>query len=159
MTFLYLLCFIISVIGIALLLGLTPDRVTEDIIRFSEPKQSLREKVLIAKGKKKSRNLTAELYRIRDALTSTGNGNKFTVVCAASLLFMVIGCILALAIDNVFLVPVLALAFALLPFGYAKQTIKHYENHIQADLETALSVITTSYVRNDDIVTAAKENM
>ena len=159
MTFLYLLCFIISVIGIALLLGLTPDRVTEDIIRFSEPNQSLREKVLIAKGKKKSRNLTAELYRIRDALTITGNGNKFTVVCAASLLFMVVGCILALAIDNVFLVPALAIAFALLPFGYAKRTIRHYENQIQADLETALSVITTSYVRNDDIVTAVKENM
>ena len=72
---------------------------------------------------------------------------------------MVVGCVLAVAIDNVFLIPVFALAFALIPFGYAKRTIKYYEDHIQEDLETTLSIITTSYLRNDDIVTAVRENL
>jgi Flp pilus assembly protein TadB len=72
---------------------------------------------------------------------------------------MIIGCVLAVAIDNVFLIPVFALAFALIPFGYAKRTIKYYEDHIQEDLETTLSIITTSYLRNDDIVTAVRENL
>ena len=159
MTFVYRICFIVGVIGIALLLNLTPDSITNDIMRISTPEPSLREKVLLAKGRKKSRKLTAELNRIRDALEATGKGNQFTISCAASLLLMIVGCVLAVAIDNVFLIPVFALAFALIPFGYAKRTIKYYEDHIQEDLETTLSIITTSYLRNDDIVTAVRENL
>ena len=72
---------------------------------------------------------------------------------------MIIGCVLAIAIDNVFLIPVLSLAFSMIPFGYAKRTIKYYEEHIQEELETSLSIVTTSYIRNDDIVTAVRENI
>ena len=159
MTFVYLLCFMVAVVGIILLLKLTPDQVTNDMMRLSLPEQSLREKILLAKGKKKSRKLTVELNRIRDALDKTGKNNQFAISCAASLFLMIIGCVLAIAIDNVFLIPVFSLAFALIPFGYAKRTINYYENHIQEELETALSIVTTSYVRNDDIVTAVKENI
>ena len=159
MTFVYLLCFVVAVVGIILLLKLTPDQITNDMMRLSLPEQSLREKVLLAKGKKKSRKLTVELNRIRDALDKTGKSNQFALSCGASLFLMIIGCVLAIAIDNVFLIPVFSLAFALIPFGYAKRTINYYENHIQEELETALSIVTTSYVRNDDIVTAVKENI
>ena len=159
MTFVYLICFILIVIGIILLLGLNPDNITNDLTHLSSKEPSLREKVLLAKGKKKSRNLTAELDRIKDALEKTGKGNQFAVSCAASLLLMVVGCVLAIAIDNMFLIPVFALAFAMIPFGYAKRTIDYYENHIQEELETALSIVTTSYLRNDDIVTAVRENI
>ena len=159
MTFVYLLCFVVAVVGIVLLLKLTPDQITNDMMRLSLPEQSLREKVLLAKGKKKSRKLTVELNRIRDALDKTGKSNQFALSCGASLFLMIIGCVLAIAIDNVFLIPVLSLAFALIPLGYAKRTINYYENHIQEELETALSIVTTSYVRNDDIVTAVKENI
>ena len=159
MTFVYLLCFVVAVVGIILLLKLTPDQITNDVMRLSLPEQSLREKVLLAKGKKKSRKLTVELNRIRDALDKTGKSNQFALSCGASLFLMIIGCVLAIAIDNVFLIPVFSLAFALIPFGYAKRTINYYENHIQEELETALSIVTTSYVRNDDIVTAVKENI
>ena len=158
MTFVYLICFILATIGIVCLLGLTPDNITGDIMRISTSEPTLKERVLLAKGKKKSRKLTAALTRIRDALNTTGKGNMFAVSCAASLLLMIVGCVLAIAIDNVFLIPVFALAFALIPFGYAKKTIKYYEEHIQEELETTLSIITTSYMRNDDIVTAVREN-
>lgn len=159
MTFVYLICFIVATIGIVCLLGLTPDNITGDIMRISTSEPTLKERVLLAKGKKKSRKLTAALTRIRDALNTTGKGNMFAVSCAASLLLMIVGCVLAIAIDNVFLIPVFALAFALIPFGYAKKTIKYYEEHIQEELETTLSIITTSYMRNDDIVTAVRENI
>ena len=159
MTFVYLLCFIVATIGIIMLLGLTPDNITNDIMRLSSSKPTLREKVFLAKGRKKSRKLTVELNRIRDALNTTGKGDQFAIVCATSLFLMIIGCVLAIAIDNVFLIPVFSLAFAMIPFGYAKKTIKYYEEHIQEELETALSIVTTSYMRNDDIVTAVRENI
>lgn len=159
MTVVYLLCFLLIAIGSVLILGLTPERVSDDLMRFASPETTLREKVLTAKGKKKSSKLTASLNRIKDALESTGKRSQFTVACAASLGLMIIGCVVAVAIDNLLLIPVFAIAFALIPFAFAKRTINYYDNHVSDELETALSIITTSYVRSDDIVTAVKENV
>ncbi len=159
MTFVYLICFLLITVGAVILLKLTPERITSDLMRFVSPKQTLRDKVLTIKGKKKSRKLTVELNRIRDALAKTGKGGQFAIACAASILLMVIGCVVAIMIDNAFLIPVFAIAFALIPFAYAKRTVSFYDNHIKEELETALSIITTSYVRTDDIVTAVKENV
>lgn len=159
MTLVYLICFLLLVVGAVLLLKLTPERITGDLMRFISPKQTLRDKVLTRKGKKKSRKITVELRRIKDALEQTGKGNQFAVACAASLLLMIVGCVIAIMIDNPFLVPVFAIAFAMIPFIYAKRTVAYYDNHVKEELETALSIITTSYVRTDDIVSAVKENI
>ena len=159
MTFVYLICFLLLAVGAVLLLKLTPERITGDLMRFVSPKQTLRDKVLTRKGKKKSRKITVELRRIKDALEQTGKGNQFAVACAASLLLMIVGCVIAIMIDNPFLVPVFAIAFAMIPFFYAKRTVAYYDNHVKEELETALSIITTSYVRTDDIVSAVKENI
>ena len=159
MTFVYLICFLLLAVGAVLLLKLTPERITGDFMRFVSPKQTLRDKVLTRKGKKKSRKITVELRRIKDALEQTGKGNQFAVACAASLLLMIVGCVIAIMIDNPFLVPVFAIAFAMIPFVYAKRTVAYYDNHVKEELETALSIITTSYVRTDDIVSAVKENI
>ena len=159
MTFVYLICFLLLTVGAVLLLKLTPERITGDLMRFVSPKQTLRDKVLTRKGKKKSRKITVELRRIKDALEQTGKGNQFAVACAASLLLMIVGCVIAIMIDNPFLVPVFAIAFAMIPFIYAKRTVAYYDNHVKEELETALSIITTSYVRTDDIVSAVKENI
>ena len=159
MTFVYLICFLLLAVGAVLLLKLTSERITGDLMRFVSPKQTLRDKVLTRKGKKKSRKITVELRRIKDALEQTGKGNQFAVACAASLLLMIVGCVIAIMIDNPFLVPVFAIAFAMIPFIYAKRTVAYYDNHVKEELETALSIITTSYVRTDDIVSAVKENI
>ncbi|MGM9681134.1 MAG: type II secretion system F family protein [Eubacteriales bacterium] len=159
MTFVYLICFLLITAGAIILLRLNPEKITDDLMRFVSPKQTLREKVLTAKGKKRSRKLTVELNRIRDALEQTGKGGQFSIVCAASVVLMILGCILAIMIDNAFLIPVFAIAFAMIPFAYAKRTVNYYDNHIKEELETSLSIITTSYVRTDDIVTAVRENM
>lgn len=159
MTFVYLICFLLLAVGAVLLLKLTPERITGDLMRFVSPKQTLRDKVLTRKGKKKSRKITVELRRIKDALEQTGKGNQFAVACAASLLLMIVGCVIAIMIDNPFLVPVFAIAFAMIPFIYAKRTVAYYDNHVKEELETALSIITTSYLRTDDIVSAVKENI
>ena len=159
MTFIYFICFLLITVGVIILLRLNPEKITDDLMRFVSPKQTLREKVQTAKGKKRSRKLTVELNRIRDALEQTGKGGQFSIACAASVVLMILGCILAIMIDNAFLIPVFAIAFAMIPFAYAKRTVNYYDNHIKEELETSLSIITTSYVRTDDIVTAVKENM
>ena len=159
MTFIYLIGFFLLSAGIVLLLGLTPEVMTDDIMRFVSPKQTLRDKILISQGRKKSRKLTKEILHIKDALTATGKETQFTVACAASVILLVVGCILAVVLDNPFMIPVFAVAFAALPFAYIKNTISAYDKHIKEEMETALSIITTSYIRSDDIVSAVNENI
>ena len=156
---LYLLCFILLVAGTFLILELTPETVTDDIMHMVVPEQTLRDKVLIAQKKKKSRKITKALLHMREALTATGKSNQFTITCAASLMLMIAGCIAAVMINNFFMIPVFALAFASLPFLFARNTIAAYDKHIREEMETALSVVTTSYIRTDDIVTSVKENL
>ena len=156
---LYLLCFILLIAGTFLILELTPETVTDDIMHMVVPEQTLRDKVLIAQKKKKSRKITKALLHMREALTATGKSNQFTVTCAASLMLMIAGCIAAVMINNFFMIPVFAVAFASLPFLFARNTIAAYDKHIREEMETALSVVTTSYIRTDDIVTSVKENL
>lgn len=155
----YLIGFLLLCAGTVILLELTPESITNDIMRLISPKQTLRDKVLIAQGKKKSKKLTAEILHIKDALDATGKGNQFTLACAASILLLIAGCIVAVVIDNYFLIPVLAVAFASLPFFYIKNTIGAYDRHVKEEMETALSIITTSYIRSDDILGAVQENI
>ena len=155
----YILGFLLLCGATVILLELTPERITNDLMKFISPQQTLRDKVLIAKGKKKSRKLTAEILHIKEALDATGKGKQFALACAASILLLVAGCIVAVIIDNYFLIPVLAVAFASLPFFYVKSTIGVYDRHVKEEMETALSIITTSYVRSDDILGAVQENI
>lgn len=155
----YILGFALLFVAIVLLLGLTPESVTNDIMRFVSPQQTLRDKVLIAKGKKKTRKLTNEIIHIKDALEATGKGKQFTIACVSSIILLILGCILAVIINNYFLIPVLAFAFACIPFFYIKSTIAVYDRHVREEMETALSIISTSYIRSDDILSAVQENI
>lgn len=155
----YIIGFLLFCGAVIILLGLTPESITDDLMKFISPKQTLRDKVLIAKGKKKSRKLTNEILHIKDALDATGKGKQFTLACAASILLLIAGCIVAVILDNYFLIPVLAVALASLPFFYIKNTISAYDRHVKEEMETALSIITTSYIRSDDILGAVQENI
>lgn len=159
MIFICLIAFLLFAGATVLLLGLTPDSVADDLMKFVSPHRTLRDKVLLASGKKKSHRWTVALNRMRDALEATGKGNRFAMACAASLVMFVIGCAVAIAIENVFLIPAIAVAFAAIPFVYVRRTVSYYEHHIREELETALSIITTAYIRNDDVVLAVKENV
>lgn len=159
MIIVYILCFLLLCAGIVLLLGLTPEVITDDMMKLISPKQTLRDKVLIAQGRKKSRRITKEIMHIKDALDATDNSRQFTIACVASIVMLVVGCILAVVIDNYFLIPVFAVAFSCVPFFYVKSTLSAYDKHVKEDMETALSIITTSYIRSDDIVGAVNENI
>ena len=159
MTFIYFLCFLLAATGIVFAFGITPDSLTNDLAPIFNKKKTLRDKALTARGKKKTRKAIVEIQRIKTALEDTGKGKQFSVALAISVVLMIVGCMVAVIIDNLFLIPVLAVTFAMIPFAYLKKTISLYEKHVKEDLETALSIITTSYVRNDNIINAVRENI
>ena len=159
MALLTILAIILVTAGVVLLFNLTPEQVTDDILKIVSPEQTLRDKARIAQGKKKSRKISESLSNIQKALEETGHGNKFAFFCAAALLLTVVGIILAVALNNLFLAPILAVACCLLPFLYAKSITNYYEKHIELELETTLSMISTAYIRTENIVNAVEENL
>ena len=159
MTALYIISFLLLAVAAVLLLNLTPEQINKDINEMFDKQQTLKDQALTARGKKRKSRIILELERIRRALQETGKEKHFSVACTFGLLLMVAGCIVAIAIDNMFLIPVLAVAFALIPFAYLTRTIAIYETQVRGELETALSLITTSYIRNDNLVNAVNENL
>ena len=100
-----------------------------------------------------------EISEAQSVLEMTGRGNRFSMICAISLALFCLGGSLAILLGNFFLAPVMAVGFLFLPFWYVKLTASHYKRDVSAELETALSVITTAYLRTEDIVTAVEENI
>ena len=73
-------------------------------------------------------------------------------------MIQLIACI-AIAAGNAFLVPVLAVGLMLTPFWYVKLTAGSFKKDVAAELETALSVITTAYLRTKNFQQAVEENV
>lgn len=145
--------------GAFLLLHLKPVEFTDELFVFLlRSKGSIREDIKASTGRRKAGPLRREIEEAQRVLEMTGRSSRFSLVCAASLSLFCLGASLAILLGNFFLAPVMAVGFMFLPFWYVKLTANHYKRDISAELETALSVITTAYLRTEDIVTAVEEN-
>ena len=150
---------VLLIIAIAIFFGLTPGQVTDDLMKLITPNDTMRDRARNIRGGKKRHGLYRVLVNIKGALAATGKSKQFTIVICASILLFAAGVILSILINNLFLMPVLAVTFALIPFFYITNTLSFYEKQTREELETSLSIITTSYERCDDIVLAVRENM
>lgn len=159
MTVVFIFCFIVASVGIVLALDLTPKRIGQEVSTLFNREQSLRERALLARGKKKQNKLLRYLEQVYRALADTGKEGQFGVACALSLLLMAAGCIIAVAINNLFLAPVLAVALATVPFVYLRRTVDMYEDQIRLNLETTLQCVTSSYERTRNLETAVQESL
>ena len=143
-----------------LLLNLNISEFTEGLFdSFIHPRQGIRGKNQGIDRETKEGNPAPEILEAQEVLELTGRGERFSMVCAVSLILFLIGAVLAGLLGSLLLAPVLASGFLFLPFWYVKLTAHHYKRDVSAELETALSVITTAYLRTEDIVTAVEENI
>ncbi|HCR83498.1 MAG TPA: hypothetical protein DIW07_08795 [Lachnospiraceae bacterium] len=146
--------------GAFLILGLSPLEFTDSLFGFLTRKdQSIRAQINESTNRKKARFLCREIIEVQEILKLTGRASRFSMVCAVSLLLFAAGAAFAILLNNVFLVPVLAAGLMFLPFWYIRLKATHYKKAVAAELETALSIITTSYLRNEDILTAVEESV
>ena len=150
---------VLLTISIAILFGLTPDQVADDLMELITPRECLRDTAKNLRGGKKKKSLYKTLLKMKTSLAVTGKSGQFTAVCFLSLLLFAAGIIVSILIKNVYLMPALSAAFALLPYFYVSSMLSYYEKHTKEELETTLSIITTSYIRVGDIVTAVRENL
>ena len=160
MTSIQLFACIGMVTGFFILLRLSPMEFTDGVFRSltSRPK-SLKDEINELTHRKKKSFLRREIADTQNILKMTGREPKFPAICAMSLLLFVVGASAAIMMGNFFLVPVMAVGMMFVPFWFIKLTASYYKKNIAAELETALSIITTAYLRNEDIQTAVEENL
>lgn len=95
----------------------------------------------------------------KDVLRLMGKEEKFGAICVLSFFLMVVGLFASVITENVLMIPVAMFGMALVPFWYLIFTSHSYKKQMDAELETAISIITTSYLRNESIITAVQENI
>jgi len=98
-------------------------------------------------------------YEIGQILKDTGREEQFEFIKRLSIILFAVGAVLALMINNVFMVPIMAVGFSLAPVWYLRSTAGTYKKHLNEELETAVSIVTTSYLRTEDLIRSVKENI
>lgn len=146
--------------GFFMLFGISPMEFTEGIFsRILAKPNSIKSQINEATRRKKPNLLRREITEAQEILRLTNRTHMFGILCACSLGLAAAGICISAAIGNLFLAPVLAIGLMFVPFWYVKTTATNYKKAISSELETALSIITTAYLRNEDIITSIEENV
>lgn len=160
MSLLILIAFFAMVAGGFLLLGISFQDFTESLAQpIQVRKPTMRMKIRDAVKKRKLRGIRLTIKEVREVLEITGRSGRFGLLCVLSLGLMVLGALVAITMNNLYMLPVMAVGFAMLPFWYILFTATAFRKSLNAELETALSIITTSYLRCESIITAVEENV
>lgn len=131
-----------------------------DLFRdFINRPQSIKKQIDEATNRKKKRFIIRQIEEITEIMRLTDREDKIPVIFIACGVCAVIGTVIASMFNNIFMIPVLGIGMTFLPVWYIKLTASHFKKDISEELETALSIISTAYIRNEDIVTAVEENI
>lgn len=122
-------------------------------------KTTLQDDVDALLGKPAKGFFNRETMEVEQLLAATGRQGRFTLVKRISILLFALGAVTSLLLNNPFLIPILGAGFAFAPVWYLRSTAAAYKKHLNEELETAISVITTSYLRSGDLLKAVRENI
>ena len=121
--------------------------------------KGIRESILEETKRKKKSWIRREIDEVMAILEATDKTAMFPRLCTLSVILFACGAVFAALTGNVLLIPVMAVGMMFIPFWYVKLSASHFKKNISSELETALSVITTAYIRNEDLLTSIEENV
>ena len=156
MPWLYIIIFLLISPGLLSLFGV---HVTDLLTIFSKSKSvTLSDELKVVMGIPVKGFFNRE-YELGEMLRSMGRAEKFTAVKQLSLLLFAVGAVLALLLNNIYMVPIFGIGFSLVPVWYLRSTAATYKKHLNEELEMSISIITTSYLRTEDLIKSVKENL
>ena len=145
MIVLILLAFVGMLTGIFLILGMTPFTFAEELTKpLSGRQQPISKRIQQVNHPKEPKGIRKTVLEAREMLILTGKGGKFAAICAFSLFLAAMGAVICIVIQNYFMLPVLAAGMGLLPFWYVLFTSHSYKKLMNNEIETGLSIITSS---------------
>ena len=126
---------------------------------FAGQEYTLKRKILIAKGKKKENKFIKLINDTKKLLILTNRYEKFELICFSAAAGSAGAVVFSFAIGNPYLAIPLSVSVLVAPFIYVKFSTGKLEKKISEELETALSIITNSYIRSENIILAVEENI
>jgi uncharacterized membrane protein YoaK (UPF0700 family) len=159
MKLLSLFCVLIAAAGILILLKMSPFELANAAGKLFHKRKTVKQKILAVQKPKKVTGIRRVLSDAHQVLVSTNQEDRFSALCMMALILGLLGVIIAVCLDNLFLVPVLAVGCALLPFLYVIYSSARYRRQLNVELQSALSLITTNYQRSQNLIAAVKENI
>ena len=155
----YLTAFFLSALGFFLLFSPDMKGMSRSIMsRIKNRDKPIKSVIKDHKSKGKKNSLRDLEYSLRDFLKRVGKEKTFDFTLILSVILSVFSVPLCLVLDNIFLLPFLACLFFSLPFVVLLIWKNIYEKKEYSELETAMSLVTSSYLRNPDITRAFEEN-
>lgn len=159
MTAVSVVCFVLLLAGIVLVFGITPKTVTENFMRAVRPEKTLKQRIIDSRSPAKKRGIAGEITRLKHSFQNSGDISRFYTAVTVSVCLALTVCLLLILLENPLMIPVGMLAAGAVPFLVLKKRADAADKRARDELETAMSVITTSYLRTDDIVSAVEENL
>lgn len=95
----------------------------------------------------------------KNMLEATGQTNRFNGLIFIAFLLVIIGAIGAVFLGNYYLIPVFAFGAGVIPFIFVRFQFIAYNKLVLEELATAMSAVTTSYERTENILISFKENI
>ena len=126
---------------------------------LSKRKPSLKQQIKQSVRKRQIRGIRKILLDARSVLELTHRTDRLRWYVSASVVLFFSGILIAFLFESYFLMPVLAIGMSLLPWLAILLSSASFQRQLNEELETALSTITTSYLRNDNIISAVRENV
>lgn len=156
-------CFLIFDISISSFVGGLSGLVDEIRNEYYKRKQkrhiSLKRKVEVLSGEKKENFFVKNFSDAERILHTNKKIEKIKGVYIGSAVGIFVAVVISAILDNVFVLPPLAIGMALVPAWLVKITEANMRRSINDELETTLSCITASYMRTDNLVLAVEENL
>lgn len=160
-----ILSFIFLITGLFIKFDITPKTYIIDVIDnikhlFGKHKDNLRERIKKAKLKKKDNYIEKLVNETKEIMVNNGTISSFNKLILASIIFCGVGVIISILINNIFLLPILTILLGLIPFYFIRIQNVIYKEEVKEELESALSNITSSYMRyNTTFLEAVEENV
>ncbi|MEA4894084.1 MAG: hypothetical protein VB064_02350 [Oscillospiraceae bacterium] len=121
--------------------------------------ESAKEYVLKLNGRRRENFLIRSRNEAKDVFQKTGQNKGYAKVLRRSVAAAVLGVLIGILFSNVFLSFVLGAGLYFIPLWMTRFSLYRYNRFLNDEFEVALSLITTSYVRNSDILGAVEENL
>ncbi len=167
-TILQLLVFFLILLGVFALTSIRPKlhkvskaSITSMAGGAKKPKkrETAREYVDRINGKTRESVFSRSKREARQVYSQTGQIQAYKKTLTLSWVVTVCGAVIGLVMHNVFLAIVLAAGGYFLPLWWSQFALFRYNKYMNEELEIALSLITTSYTRTNDILSSVEENL
>lgn len=150
MPWVYIICFALIAAGLLTLFGVRPGDFIDALFRSQRKSATLTDELNVLMGTP-AKGFFNQDFELKQILKGTGRADRYEAVKRLSLILFAVGGAPGAADWQCVHGPDFRDRFSLAPIWYLRSTAASYKKHLNEELETAISIITTSYLRTEDL--------